>query len=200
MRGARTAQATAPHLLAALTHGGVVLAQRQIADKSNEITAFISLLQQLDLTGFVITGDAMHRQRANAHFLREDKDAHFILPVLDNQPRCSPAGHPGLGSGHAPEDLTAHRARARWYTTKTEPSYDDMAVKLRRVIIAARFRSPRPVLSRPPRKKPGPFSQPGPPPGHDQQKLRNTRGSSRSPVCTPHVSEVVRDVLVHGDP
>ena len=37
-----------------------------------------------------------------------------------------------------------HRARARWYTTKTEPSYDDMTVKLRRVIIAARFCSPRP--------------------------------------------------------
>src|SRR5690242_4101741 len=39
--------------------------------------------------------------------------------------------------GHAPQDVTGHRTRARWYTTKTEPSYDDMAVKLRRVIIAA---------------------------------------------------------------
>jgi len=84
--GAPEPRATAPHLLAALIHGGVVLAQRQIADKSNEITAFIPLLQPLDLTGFVITGDAMHTQRANAQFLREDKDAHFILPVLDNQP------------------------------------------------------------------------------------------------------------------
>ena len=45
--------------------------------------------------------------------------------------------------GHAPDDVTSHRARARWYTTKTEPSYDDMATKLRRIIIAARFRSPR---------------------------------------------------------
>src|SRR4051794_10595205 len=31
------------------------------------------------------------------------------------------------------------------------------------------------ALSRPPRKKPGPSSRPGPPPGLDQQKLRNTR-------------------------
>src|SRR4030095_7943228 len=46
--------------------------------------------------------------------------------------------------GHAPDDVTSHRTRARWYTTKTEPSYDDMAIKLRRVIIAARFRSPYP--------------------------------------------------------
>ena len=51
--------------------------------------------------------------------------------------------------GHAPDDVAGHRARARWYTTKTEPSYDDMAVKLRRVIIAARFRSPCPEQATP---------------------------------------------------
>ena len=51
--------------------------------------------------------------------------------------------------GHAPEDALIHRARARWYTTKTEPSYDDMAIKLRRVIIAVRFRSPCPDLATP---------------------------------------------------
>ena len=46
--------------------------------------------------------------------------------------------------GHAPDEVASHRSRARWYTTKTEPSYDDMAVKLRRVIIAARFHGPCP--------------------------------------------------------
>ena len=51
--------------------------------------------------------------------------------------------------GHAPEDVTGHRSRARWYTTKTEPSYDDMAVKLRRLIIAARFRGPCPEQATP---------------------------------------------------
>ena len=51
--------------------------------------------------------------------------------------------------GHAPEDVTGHRTRARWYTTKTEPSYDDMTIKLRRVIIAARFRGPRPEQATP---------------------------------------------------
>ena len=51
--------------------------------------------------------------------------------------------------GHAPEDALIHRARARWYTTKTEPSYDDMTIKLRRVIIATRFRSPSPDLATP---------------------------------------------------
>ena len=33
--------------------------------------------------------------------------------------------------------------------TKTEPSYDDMTIKLRRVIIAARFRGPRPEQATP---------------------------------------------------
>src|SRR3954465_6578788 len=51
--------------------------------------------------------------------------------------------------GHAPDDVTSHRTRARWYTTKTEPSYDDMAVKLRRVIIAARFHGSCPEQATP---------------------------------------------------
>ena len=67
------------------------------------------------------------------------------------------------------QDVTGHRTRARWYTTYSQPSYDDMAVKLRRVIIAARFRGPCPEQATP-GKKPGPFSPPGRPLGLDQQK------------------------------
>jgi hypothetical protein len=51
--------------------------------------------------------------------------------------------------GHCVDDVADHRARARWYTTKTEPSYDDMTIKLRRVIIAARFRGPCPEQATP---------------------------------------------------
>jgi hypothetical protein len=51
--------------------------------------------------------------------------------------------------GHAPDEVAAQRTRARWYTTKTEPSYDDMAIKLRRVIIAARFHHARPEQAAP---------------------------------------------------
>ena len=43
-------------------------------------------------------------------------------------------------AGHAPTDVAERRARARWYTTKTEPSFEDMTIKLRRVIIAAKYR------------------------------------------------------------
>jgi DDE superfamily endonuclease len=42
-------------------------------------------------------------------------------------------------AGHHPNDLTDRRAHQPWYTTKSEPSYEDMIAKLRRVIIAHRF-------------------------------------------------------------
>lgn len=42
-------------------------------------------------------------------------------------------------AGHHPAD-DADR-RARWYTTKTQPSYHDILIKLRRVIIAAQYRA-----------------------------------------------------------
>ena len=45
---------------------------------------------------------------------------------------------------HHPADVEGHRARAPWYTSKTQPSTADMAGKLRRVLIAARFRASRP--------------------------------------------------------
>ncbi|MGB6579930.1 MAG: hypothetical protein WBF34_18620 [Streptosporangiaceae bacterium] len=47
-------------------------------------------------------------------------------------------------AGHDPADVQGHRARAPWYTAKAQPSTADMAAKLRRVIIAARFRASRP--------------------------------------------------------
>jgi hypothetical protein len=47
-------------------------------------------------------------------------------------------------AGHDPADVADHRARAPWYATKGQPSTADMGAKLRRVIIAARFRASRP--------------------------------------------------------
>jgi hypothetical protein len=52
-------------------------------------------------------------------------------------------------SGHDPAHITTHRARARWYTTKTEPSFEDTVTKPRRVIIAARFQHPGPHQPQP---------------------------------------------------
>ena len=47
-------------------------------------------------------------------------------------------------AGHHPADVEDHRARAPWYRAKARPSTADMAAKLRRVLIAARFQASRP--------------------------------------------------------
>lgn len=47
-------------------------------------------------------------------------------------------------AGHHPDDITEHRARAPWYRTKCHPSTADMIAKLRRVLIATRFRPIQP--------------------------------------------------------
>jgi DDE superfamily endonuclease len=47
-------------------------------------------------------------------------------------------------AGHHPADASEHRARAPWYRTKAEPSTADMLAKLRRVLIAAKYRPVHP--------------------------------------------------------
>ena len=41
--------------------------------------------------------------------------------------------------GHHPGDAQARRLRSPWYTTKQDPSFEDMIAKLRRVLIHARI-------------------------------------------------------------
>ncbi|MET8081349.1 ISAs1 family transposase [Streptomyces sp. NPDC005303] len=85
LRGSRTATTSYVTLLAAMDHGGHVLAQRQVADKSNEIPAFQSLLDSIDLTGTAITADALHTQHAHGTHLRT-RGAHYIAHVKANHP------------------------------------------------------------------------------------------------------------------
>lgn len=75
------------HLLAALDHhSGAVLAQVRVDGKSNEISAFQPLLDQVDLTAAVVTSDAMHTQRDHVEFLVTVKQAAYICVVKRNQP------------------------------------------------------------------------------------------------------------------
>jgi predicted transposase YbfD/YdcC len=88
-RGARAGGEKKVHLLAAVTHTpGIVIAQDKVAKagKANEISHFKPLLAPLPLAGTVVTSDAMQANRDNARFLREVKHAHFLWPVLGNQP------------------------------------------------------------------------------------------------------------------
>jgi DDE superfamily endonuclease len=47
-------------------------------------------------------------------------------------------------AGHDPADVDDRRSRAPWYKTKTAPATADMTAKLRRVLIAAKFKPSRP--------------------------------------------------------
>jgi predicted transposase YbfD/YdcC len=79
---------TKVHLLGAVTHSGLVIGQDKIAKagKANEISHFQPLLDPLPLNGVLVTTDAMQTTRGNARFLREVKQAHYLWPVLGNQP------------------------------------------------------------------------------------------------------------------
>ncbi len=74
------------HLLSVATHGGgTVLSQVEVGDKTNEIGAAPALLRGLDLSGAVVTVDAMLAQRGlAAQILRQGGD--YLMVIKENQP------------------------------------------------------------------------------------------------------------------
>ena len=88
-KGAKAGGNKKVHLLAAVTHTpGIVIAQDKVAKsgKANEVSHFRPLLAPLPLDGAVVTSDAMQANRDNALFLRTVKKAHYLWPILGNQP------------------------------------------------------------------------------------------------------------------
>ena len=63
---------------------GLVLGQRQVGDKSNEITAIPELLDVLDIKGAIVTLDAMGCQRAIASKILE-RGADYLVTLKANQ-------------------------------------------------------------------------------------------------------------------
>jgi predicted transposase YbfD/YdcC len=76
----------AMHMVSAwATENGLALGQLRVADKSSEITAVPELLRLLDVSGCIVTVDAMHCQKETAkEILRQGAD--YIMAVKDNQP------------------------------------------------------------------------------------------------------------------
>ena len=87
LRGSRTADTTARHVIAACDQDtGVVLASTDVDGKTNEITRFGPLLDQIgDLRDTIVTVDALHCQRDHVAYLAE-RGADWILTVKANQP------------------------------------------------------------------------------------------------------------------
>jgi len=87
LRGALREDGRAVHLFSAMVHGaGIVVGQVEVEHKSNEITALRPLLAPLDISGFLVTADALHAQREHARFIVEEKGADYLLQVKENQP------------------------------------------------------------------------------------------------------------------
>lgn len=80
----RGAGLRALHLVSAWAHrNGVVLGQRKVDEKSNEITAIPQLLDDLYLAGSIVTLDAMGTQTAIAQKII-DKRADYVLALKGN--------------------------------------------------------------------------------------------------------------------
>ncbi|MFI6475917.1 ISAs1 family transposase [Streptomyces sp. NPDC050516] len=116
VRGSRSATAATIQLLPAVDHHGVVLAQRQVASKSNEIASVAPLLGGLGLENTVVAADALHTQHDHgAHLI--SRGAHYVAVVKKN--------HPGLYAqvgklpwrdiplGHRTRDRTRNHAHQR---------------------------------------------------------------------------------------
>lgn len=73
-------------LLGAILHKeGVIVAQKKVRDKTNEIPMVKELLKPLDIEGAIVTLDAMHTQKKTATYIVEKKKADYVLVAKDNQ-------------------------------------------------------------------------------------------------------------------
>ncbi|WP_443669985.1 ISAs1 family transposase [Kineosporia corallincola] len=155
VRGARTQDAAAPHLVAAFDQGsGTVLGQIAVAAKSNEIPAAQDLLAILEktqmLAGAVITLDALHTQTETAQAITA-AGADYVLTVKANQkslyldckrlPWKHIPAHSGVETGHG---RRVHRA----IKITTAPAWIQFPA-------ATQIAKVRRTVTRPHPKKPG---------------------------------------------
>jgi hypothetical protein len=88
IRGAKDAEGNQRHLLAALAgptaQDSVLAAQAEVGAKTNEVPMATRVLGQIDLTGKVVTADALHTVKATAEFIC-DNGGEFVLPVKENR-------------------------------------------------------------------------------------------------------------------
>ena len=85
LRGSATPAEAAVHLLATLTPDRRLVAQVRVPARTSEIDALAVLLDGVDLTGVVVTADALHTQTDTATHLVEKLHADYVLTVKRNQ-------------------------------------------------------------------------------------------------------------------
>lgn len=116
-RGAVRPDGTRVHLVGLLEHTtGQVSGQVEVESKGSEIGAFITVLDRLDLHGYVVTADALHTQRAHARYLRRH-GGHYLFTVKGNQPglhtTCSQLPWSQVPIAHVEHDVGHGRSEQR---------------------------------------------------------------------------------------
>jgi predicted transposase YbfD/YdcC len=100
MRGARLPGGGRVHLLSLFDHQqGVVLAQRQVGEKTTEVPELTTMLAEVKVTGMVLTGDALHTVWESARQMTEDHHCHYVLILKENQPTVLRAAQQALATG-----------------------------------------------------------------------------------------------------
>jgi predicted transposase YbfD/YdcC len=109
----------------------LLLGQRAVADKSNEITAIPALLELLDLHGALVTIDAMGCQRQIAERIR-DGGGDYVLALKENQPTLYADVQrlllDGLEDDFAGLAHRAHRTAERGHGRTEERHYHQVVV------------------------------------------------------------------------
>ena len=83
-RGNGTSKQKANHIVSCVDENGFCLSQKLVNDKSNEITAIPTLLDDLNIKGHIITADAMACQKEIVKKIRL-KRADYVLALKGNQ-------------------------------------------------------------------------------------------------------------------
>ncbi len=156
----------AVHLLAAALHDGqLVIAQKQVEAKSNEIPAFAPLISGLDLRAVVVTADALHTQTDHARqVVAAEADQLFIIkghqPTLHRQPkdlpwRDVPLNHRTKESAHGRGEIRRLKActvrPGLLFPTPPRPSRSNSAAPTARPARRSKPSTPPPGRSRTPR-------------------------------------------------
>ncbi|HVY87796.1 MAG TPA: ISAs1 family transposase [Hyphomonadaceae bacterium] len=95
----------------------LVLGQEACAEKSNEITAIPKLLDLIEISGAIVTIDAMGCQTEIAAKI-VDKGADYVLSAKDNQPKlCEEIGR-AFDAAANEAAVRGTKSRVRTYTTK----------------------------------------------------------------------------------
>ena len=86
LRGSQDGERRGRHLLSAVVHKeGIVIAQDEVDEKTNEIKHVKPLFEKVDISGNVITADALITQRDLANHIVKVKKADYLFTVKGNQ-------------------------------------------------------------------------------------------------------------------